>query len=167
MTFDRPDLDAALAAHLGLQVAGGGPPCGCWATATVPASPPWTAAAGPAGDAEGPTVPTAAILAAVDATARRVAWAALGEPGDAATLVETAASVQFHRAARGVVTARASVPCDNPISHRADASGTVRFSVAVDVTDAGGDRVATGSVQWLAQLPVGADDGAGAAGPQA
>lgn len=153
MTFDRPDLDAALAAHLGLQVAGGGPPCGCWATATVPTSPPWTAAAGPAGDAEGPTVPTAAILAAVDATARRVARAALGEPGGVATLVQTAASAQFHRAARGAVTARASVPCDGPISDRADASGTLRFSVAVEVTDEAGDRVATASVQWLAVLP--------------
>ncbi|HLT68998.1 MAG TPA: hypothetical protein VKZ72_02455 [Acidimicrobiales bacterium] len=152
MTPERTDLDAALATHLGLQVDGGGPPCGCWATATLPSSPPWAAApTGPV--AGGPGVPTAAILAAVDATARRVARAALGEPGGVATLVQTAASAQFHRAARGAVTARASVPCDGPISDRADASGTLRFSVAVEVTDEAGDRVATASVQWLAVLP--------------
>jgi hypothetical protein len=50
------------------------------------------------------------------------------------------------------VSATASVPCEGELADRADASGVLRFSVAVDVVDLAGERVATGTVQWQARL---------------
>src|SRR5690606_13280541 len=89
--------------------------CGCGAVAAV--SPPGTtadgepAAPGTAADGEpAATVPTGIVLALVDATARAAAEAAVTVPGRRTTLVATATGVQFRAAARGTVTARASVP---------------------------------------------------------
>ena len=147
------------------------PDCGCGAVATFsppPArtaagsAPPSDPAAGddrvadvtgagdPSGD--GQPVPTGALLALVDATARAAAEAAVAVPGRRTALTPTAAGVQFREPARGTVTARASVPCEGAITDRADDRGLFRFSVAVEVVDPAGTRVANGTVQWLAQI---------------
>lgn len=132
--------------HVGVQVtATDGTPCGCGATAVL--RPP-----GPGDEAGAGTVPTGAVLALVDATARRAAEAAVTVPGYTATLVPTATGVQYRRPATGPLTARASVPCEGQVADRADEQGTFRFSVAVDVDDPSGERVATGTVQWTCRL---------------
>lgn len=105
---------------------------------------------GPSGDEQ--PVPTGALLALVDATARAAAEAAVTVPGRRTALTATATGVQFREPARGTVTARASVPCEGAITDRADDRGLFRFSVAVEVVDPAGRRVANGTVQWLAQI---------------
>jgi hypothetical protein len=150
--------------------------CGCGAVATFSPPPARTAAgsASPsdpaavddlggddpgaedpgAGDLSGDEqpVPTGALLALVDATARAAAEAAVAVPGRRTALTPTATGVQFREPARGTVTARASVPCEGAITDRADDRGLFRFSVAVEVVDPAGTRVANGTVQWLAQI---------------
>lgn len=164
----RPRADPAVAAeaserfaaHVGVQV---GPckdrsPGNCGATATLADRPRWLASGEGAsvddgGDPPATRVPTGAVLALVDATARAAAEAALGVPGTPATLVPTATGVQHRVAsAAGAVTAHASVPCEGTLTDRADERGVLRFSVAVEVVDADGDRVATATVQWLARI---------------
>ncbi|HEX6420026.1 MAG TPA: hypothetical protein VFZ77_16110 [Acidimicrobiales bacterium] len=138
------------AAHVGVEVQRHeAAPGGCVATAVLEAPPPWLAASGPA---EARAVPTGALLALVDATARAAADAVLASPGVRATLVPAATSVQYGPAAAAPLTASASVPCEGVLTDRADGDGRIRFSVAVEVTDAGGERVATASVQWRATL---------------
>jgi hypothetical protein len=114
--------------------------CGCTATATLSPD--------PADDAGAP-VPTGALLVLVDAVARTAACAALRAP---CTLQAAGAGVRYDAPAAGRLTATATVPSDGELGDRADAAGTVRFSVAVEITDAGGQRVATGTVQWVAHL---------------
>lgn len=135
------------AAHAGVRVeaADGDAPCGLALASLDPA--PWAPAAGP--------VPTGAVLVLVDAAARAAAVAALtgpDRPAGPAALVATATSVQHHRSAAGPLVAAASVPCDGVLADRARDDGTVRFSVAVEVTDGEGQRVAVGSVQWAARV---------------
>lgn len=173
-----PTAGERFAARLGIHVDRADPTlAGCGAVATF--SPPSaaddpggddpTATAGTAGAAEIAAVPTGVVLALVDATARAAAEVATAVPGRHTTLAPTATSVQFRAAARGTITARASVPCEGVLTDRADDHGVFRFSVAVDVVDPSGARVASGSVQWLARIDVdpGADldpaggDGAG------
>jgi hypothetical protein len=100
-------------------------------------------------------VPPAAVIVLVDAAARAAAIAALTDPdggGEPPVLVLAAAGVQFHGAACGPLTAVATVPGERRLADRADAEGGLRFSVAVDVRDAGGVPVAAGSVQWVARV---------------
>lgn len=150
-----PSVDNGFADRLGIRVERVSPTlddCGCGAVAAV--SPPEVAADGePAA-----IVPTGIVLALVDATARAAAEAAVTVPGRRTTLVATATGVQFREAARGTVTARASVPCEGVITDRADERGLFRFSVAVEVADPAGTRVANGTVQWLAQIAGGPAD---------
>ena len=146
------DVSERFTAHVGVRVTpGDGSLCGCGATATLTASPAWDDA-DRAGGAGPTTVPTGALLALVDATAREAAEAAVAVPGLRATLVPTATGVQFRNSARGALTASASVPCEGEIIDRADDQGVFRFSVAVDVVGSTGARVATGTVQWLARV---------------
>ena len=147
-----PDPRERFAAHVGVRMvdAGDGAPCGCRATARLVGPAAWLGDAG--ADGGGEPVPTGAVLALVDAAARAAAEAALAGPGRRATLVPTATGVQHRVAATGTVTASASVPCEGVLADRADERGLLRFSVAVDVVDARGDRVATGTVQWLATI---------------
>lgn len=153
------DVSERFTAHVGVHVTpGDGSLRGCGAMATLTASPAWDDADG-AGGAGPTTVPTGALLALVDATAREAAEAAVAVPGLRATLVPTATGVQFRDSARGAVTASASVPCEGELVDRADDQGVFRFSVAVDVVGSSGARVATGTVQWLARV----DRDAGAA----
>jgi hypothetical protein len=103
----------------------------------------------------GGPVPPAAVIVLVDAAARAAATAALTDPdapGEPPVLVLAAAGVQFHGAACGPLTAVATVPCEGRLADRADAEGGLRFSVAVEVRDAGGAPVAAGSVQWVARV---------------
>lgn len=154
------DPGERFAAHVGVRMvdAGDGSPCGCWASAELDGSRTWLAAAG---DHDGDEVPTGAVLALVDAAARAAAEAALAGPGRRTTLVATATGVQHRIAATGTVAARASVPCEGVLADRADDRGVLRFSVAVDVVDAHGARVATGTVQWLATITHDAAAGTG------
>lgn len=141
-----PSLDTGFAERLGIRVERVDTPLadgGCGAVAAV--SPPEAASGGG-------YVPTGILLALVDATARSAAEAAVTVSGRRATLAPTATGVQFREPAQGTVTARASVPCEGMITDRADDRGRFRFSVAVDVVDPSGARVATGTVQWLAQI---------------
>jgi hypothetical protein len=142
------EVGERFATHVGVQVdrSGDGSPCDCGATATLTAEAPWLA------EGEDAPAPTGALLALVDATARQAASAALGKAGQGAVVIATATSVQHHREAAGAVSATASVPCEGELADRADASGVLRFSVAVDVVDLAGERVATGTVQWQARL---------------
>jgi hypothetical protein len=167
------------AAHVGVRVdpSGDGSPCGCGATATLAAPPHWLGAHGDrsdgdsvgqgghragevnldAGSRDAP-LPTGAVLALVDAAARAAARAAVTAPGRQTTLVPMATGVQYGMTATGSVTARATVPCEGVLLDRADERGVLRFSVAVDVVDALGGRVASATVQWLATV----DPGTGA-----
>jgi hypothetical protein len=109
-------------------------------------------AAGPCG---GDAVPPAAVIVLVDAAARAAALAALTDPdggGEPPVLVLAAAGVQFRGAACAPLTAVATVPGEGRLADRADAEGGLRFSVAVEVRDAGGAAVAAGSVQWVARV---------------
>src|SRR5690606_23780272 len=111
MSADEPGPTGdGFAAHVGVEVrrheAG---PGGCVATAVLEAPPPWLAAGEPA---EAPAVPTGAVLALVDATARAAAGAVLAAPGVRAVLVPAAASVQYGPATAAPLTASASVPCE-------------------------------------------------------
>ena len=150
------------AAHVGVQVVRGeAPPGGCWATATLPGRP-WGAGAD---DPAGP-VPTGAVLALIDATARAAAEASLATPGLRAAISPAASSVQYGATGTGTVTARASVPCEGALVERADERGLLRFSVAVEVVDGDGTRVATATVQWRATIvpdPSGTADRSGPA----
>ena len=148
--FPSAEVGDRFATHVGVRVAGPdhGSASGCGATATL-AERPWLA--GPTDDPLGPA-PTGALLALVDATARHAARAALGPAGAGAAIEPTATRVQHHRPARGDLSASADVPCEGALADRADEHGVLRFSVAVAVVDAGGDRVATGTVQWRARL---------------
>ncbi|MBN2623769.1 MAG: hypothetical protein JXA83_10390 [Acidimicrobiales bacterium] len=128
-------------ARIGVQVEPRSDGCAgnCGATATL--------------DPPTASVPTGAVLALVDAAARAAAETALGVPGTPATLVPTATGVQHRVAsAAGALTAQASVPCEGTLADRADERGVLRFSVAVEVVDAAGERIATGTVQWLARI---------------
>jgi hypothetical protein len=152
------DVSERFAAHVGVHIGrDDGSQCGCGATATLTASPTWRSAsdardASDAGGAGATPVPTGALLALVDATAREAAEAAVAVPGLRATLVPMATGVQFRDAAWGTVRASASVPCEGVLVDRADDQGMFRFSVAVDVVGSTGSRVATGTVQWLARV---------------
>lgn len=135
------DPSTRFATLVGVRVtAGDGTPCGCGATATLDDT------------ADESPVPTGALLALVDATAREAAERAVAAPGRRATLVPLATGVQFRGTVPGPVTARASVPCEGVLVDRADEEGVFRFSVAVDVVASTGDRVAAGTVQWLARV---------------
>lgn len=140
VTSPERTAGAQLADRLGIRVEPADPAHGgCGAVATFPAPP----------DA---VVPTAAVLAVVDATARAAAEAAVTVSGRHAALVATATGVQFREQGRGTITAQATVPCEGVITDRADADGLFRFSVAVDVVDPSGARVAAGTVQWFARM---------------
>jgi hypothetical protein len=141
------DVGERFAAHVGVRLLGpdADSPCGT-ATATLPESSSWCDDSGTA------AVPTGALLALVDATARAAASTALGDRGPRATLRTTATGVHYRSPASGAVTATATVPCEGELAHRADEQGVLRFSVAVELVDGAGDRVATGTVQWLARL---------------
>jgi len=155
----RPPAAAAdgpgerFATHVGVRVDRSGGPShyGCGATATLTATPPWRSRDDPPVGDDG-TVPTGALLALVDATARAAAEVAVARPGHRASLAPTAAAVQFGSDAAGSVTATATVPCEGMITDRADDQGSFRFSVAVEVNDDDHHRVATATVQWLAHL---------------
>ena len=146
------------AAGLGIRVDRADPTlAGCGAVATF--SPPPAAADPTDPTGSGVTtavgdvpVPTGIVLALVDVTARAAAESAVAVPGRHTMLAPTATGVQYRAPARGAVTARASVPCEGVITDRADDHGVFRFSVAVDVVDPTGTRVASGSVQWLARI---------------
>ncbi len=146
------------AAHVGVQVDEfDDSHCTCGATAVL-TSAPWLDRDGhhqesPRGEhADDTAVPTGAVLALVDAVARRAADVAAASSGRRVHLVATATGIQFRGPAAGRVTATASVPCEGVLVDRADDQGAFRFSVAVDVVDDGGDRVATGTVQWRGHL---------------
>jgi hypothetical protein len=140
VTSPEHTAGAALADRLGIRVDRADPSLGgCGAVATFPAPP----------DA---VLPTGAVLALVDATARAAAEAAVTVSGRHPALVATAAGVQFREQGRGTITARATVPCEGVITDRADADGLFRFSVAVDVVDPSGARVAAGTVQWTGRM---------------
>jgi hypothetical protein len=155
------DLGERFAAHVGVQVdtSGDGSPCDCGATATLTAAAPWLEP----GQDDGGTapVPTGAVLALVDAVARHAAGVAVAESGHRVRLDATAMGIQFRAPAAGPVTATASVPCEGVIADRADERGSFRFSVAIEVVDDAGERVATGTVQWRGHLDdrPAADDG--------
>jgi hypothetical protein len=112
------------------------PPCGAWGTLDPPAG---------AG-----AVATGAVLALVEAVARRAAATATADAEPAVDLQVTGAAVQFRSTAAGRLTATATVPCEGIVSDRAGADGSFRFSVAVDVVDRDDARVASASVQWRA-----------------
>lgn len=156
---DRASADETLAGALGIRVdrpdpdAGGGA-----AVATFADGSAWSGDESTAGDEPVP-VPTAALLALVDATARAAAEAAVGAPGRTTTLVPVATGVHFRALVHGPVTATASVPRDRDLADRADDRGALRFSVAVDVVGPGGARVAAGTVQWVARMGPCACDG--------
>jgi hypothetical protein len=125
------------ASRVGVRVdVEGAPPCGARATLDPP-------------DGDG-RVATGALLALVDAVARRAATDATVGSDRPVHLAVTAAAVQFRSPATGGLSATATVPCEGMITDRADADGSFRFSVAVDVVDEGGARVASASVQWRA-----------------
>ena len=147
-TADVAGPDERFAAHVGVRIVRDEAPAGgCWATATLPERP-WSAGAdGPAGP-----VPTGAVLALIDATAWAAAAASLATPGLRAALSPAASSVQYGATGTGTVTARASVPCEGALVERADERGLLRFSVAVEVVDGDGTRVATATVQWRATV---------------
>jgi hypothetical protein len=124
----------------------GAPPCGARATLD------------PSAGADDP-VPTGALLALVDAVARRGAAEATHDAPEPLRLEIVAASVQFRSPAVGRLTATATTPCEGTVADRAGPDGGFRFSVAVDVVDGAGTRVASASVQWRA-----APNGAGTNG---
>lgn len=160
------DMGERFAAHVGVRVertggAEGVAECshechvdGTWeATATLTGRPAWLP--DPASDvaaAGDPPVPTAAILALVDAVARAAAAAAVTASGRRVTLVPTATGVQYLTAATGALRARGTVPHESEPVDRTDERGMVRFSVAVEVLDAQDIRVASASVQWVATV---------------
>lgn len=154
------DLDERFAAHVGVRVerrSDGRVGCDvdgtCDAAATLTGRPAWLPAA--ASDGSGAVdapVPTAAVLALVDAVARAAAEAAVTASGRQVTLVPTATGVQYLAAATGALNARGSVPHESEPVDRTDDRGMVRFSVAVEVLDARDTRVASASVQWVATV---------------
>ncbi len=158
------DLGERFAAHVGVRVehrgdgeADGPDACDvdgtCGAAATLTGRPAWLPGAASDGAvAEDAPVPTAAVLALVDAVARAAAEDAVTASGRQVTLVPTATGVQYLAAARGALHARGSVPHESEPVDRTDEQGKVRFSVAVEVLDARDTRVASASVQWIARV---------------
>jgi hypothetical protein len=147
------DRGEHFAAHVGVRVERGSVDGVCGAIATLTGRPAWLPDAASDGTvAEGAPVPTAAVLALVDAAARSAAEAAVTAPGRQVTLVPTATGVQYLVAARGGLRARGSVPCEHALVDRTDERGMVRFSVAVEVVDAQDIRVASATVQWVATV---------------
>jgi hypothetical protein len=126
------------AADVGIRIeTAGAPPCGARATLE------------PDGSTDAP-VATGAMLALVDAVARRGAVEATADAPRPLRLEVVAAAVQFRSPAVGRLAATATVPCEGTVADRADADGAFRFSVAVDVVDEAGVKVASASVQWRA-----------------
>jgi hypothetical protein len=124
------------ASHVGVRIdTEGAPPCG--SRATLDPSP-------------GGTVATGAVLALIDAAARQAATVATQLGPRPVELEVTGAAVQFRAPAAGALTATGTVPCEGLVTDRAGDDGSFRFSVAVEVVDEGGARVATASVQWRA-----------------
>jgi hypothetical protein len=158
------DMGERFAAHVGVRVERRGDseaddmgPCDvdgtCGATATLTGRPAWLSVTASDGSgAEDAPVPTAAVLALVDAVARGAAEAAVTASGRRVTLVPTATGVQYLAAATGALHARGSVPHESEPVDRTDERGMVRFSVAVEVLDARDTRVASASVQWVATV---------------
>ncbi len=65
------------------------------------------------------------------------------------TALAAEASIQYRRLARGAITATARLDADpDELRGRLDADGRVRFTVAVDLTNAPGDVVAEMQVSW-------------------
>jgi hypothetical protein len=162
------DVSERFAAHVGVRVgrrhepeaedlAAGTDGCDvdgtCEATATLTGRPPWLSPTASDGSGtEAAPVPTAAVLALVDAVARAAAEAAVTASGRRVTLVPTATGVQYLASASGALHARGSVPHESEPVDRTDERGMVRFSVAVEVLDSRETRVASASVQWVATV---------------
>jgi hypothetical protein len=125
------------ASHVGVRIdTEGAPPCGSRATLD-PAS-------------GGGTVATGAVLALIDAAARQAASVATQLGERPVELEVTGAAVQFRSQAAGALIAIGTVPCEGLVTDRAGDDGSFRFSVAVEVVDPDGTRVASASVQWRA-----------------